>query len=114
MSATQEAAPNVKGKRELPPGIYLVLGVVVVPALIALLTPRGFEPGTATFVHVAFAVVAGQTIAVLTAVGVLAAAIVRRSSLGRIVIFAVIAVVVTSMSLNTAGTFADQIVRAFA
>ncbi|MFE1646495.1 hypothetical protein [Microbacterium sp. P01] len=114
MSATQEAAQSAHGKRELPPGIFLVAGIVVVPALIALLSPRGFEPGTETFVYVAFAVVAGQTIAVLTAVGVLAAAIIRRSGLGRIMVFGAVAAVVISIAMNTAGSLADQIVRTFA
>jgi len=64
-------------------------------------------------VYVAFAVVAGQTIAVLTALGVLGAAIICRSNLGRIVIFAIIAAGATAVALSTVISFAAQTVRAF-
>lgn len=114
MSATQEVVPVARRKREVPPGIFLVLAVVVVPALVALLSPRGFEPGTETFVYVAFAVVAGQTIAVLTAWSVLVAALIRRSPYGRVVIFLLIAAGVTMVAFRAVASFAEQIVRAFA
>jgi hypothetical protein len=65
-------------------------------------------------VYVAFAVVAGQTIAILTALGVLATAIIRRSTVGRIVIFGIIAAGVIGIALSTVNSFAVQIVDAFA
>jgi hypothetical protein len=101
MSASQDTSPKIRIRRELPPGVFLVVGVVVVPGLIMLASPRGFEPGTETFVYVAFAVVAGQTIAVLTAIGVFVAAIVRGAA------------GVLAVALNTVGSFAEQITRAF-
>jgi hypothetical protein len=113
MIVTQEAAPTAQVKRELPQGVLLVVGVMIVPALIAIASPWGFEPGTETFVHVAFAVVAGQTVAVLTALAVLAVAIVRLSGRARIATFALIAVGATALALNTVNSFAEQIVRAF-
>jgi hypothetical protein len=113
MTLAEDAAPIARRKREVPPGVFLVLGVVVVPALIALATPWGFEPGTSTFVYVAFAVVAGQTVAVLTAVGVLVAAIVRRGSASRVLVFAGITVFVIAIALSTINTLAAQIVSFF-
>lgn len=113
MSASQDTSPKVRIRREVPLAVFLVVGVVVVPGLIMLASPRGFEPATDTFVYVAFAVVAGQTVAVLTAIGVLAAAIVRGSSIGRIAVFGIIAAGVLAVALSTVGAFADQITRAF-
>jgi hypothetical protein len=114
MHIAEDVTPAVGQKREPPPGVFLVLGVVMVPGLIALVSPWGVEPGTKEFIYAAFAAVVGQTVAVLTAAGVFAAAIIRRSSIGRVVISGVIALVVTVTAFSTASTFAEQIVRGFA
>ncbi|MEV4688231.1 hypothetical protein [Microbacterium sp. LWH3-1.2] len=113
MSASQDTSPKIRVRREIPPGVFLVVGVFVVPGLIMLASPRGFEPGTDTFVYVAFAVVAGQTVAVLTAIGVLVAAIVRGSSVGRVAVFGIVAAGVLAVALSTVGSFAEQITGAF-
>jgi hypothetical protein len=114
MNTVEEVAPAVGRKREFSPGFFLVLGVVLVPGVIALLSPWGVEPGTKEFIYTAFAAVVGQTIAVLTVAGVFIAAIMRKSSIGRVVIFGLIALVVIVTAVNIANTFAEQISRGLA
>jgi hypothetical protein len=92
--------------------VFLVLGVLVVPLLLVVATTSyGDAPDAAAWVQMAFGVVAGQTIAIVTVVGVLVTAIVRRSGVGSIATFAIIAGVVTSLALSTISSQAAHLVR---
>lgn len=114
MSVAQDPAPAVRRKRDIPPGVFLVLGVVVAPALLLLAGPHGAAPNTEAFVRLAFAAVAGQTIAIATVCAVLVAAIIRRSPARRLLTFAIIAAVVTWVALNSINSYAEQLGRALA
>ena len=89
-----------------------MLGIIVVPLLLVVATTSyGDAPDAQAWVQMAFAVVAGQTIAIVTVVGVLVTAIVRRSSVGSIATFVIIAGVVTSLALSTIGSQAKNLLR---
>ncbi|KQZ85565.1 hypothetical protein ASD56_04415 [Microbacterium sp. Root166] len=80
-------------------GVILVVGVMVVPFAITAIFMSYSAPDAADYVRMAFASVAGATIAIITVLGLLIHRIVRRSPLGTIAWFAFIAVLIGSWQL---------------
>ena len=78
----------------------LLLGVVVIPWTLALLFNSWDAPDAAAYVRMAFAAVAGSTIAIATVVGLLVDRIIRRAPLSTISAFAVIALVVVLLQVG--------------
>lgn len=88
------------GLRGFSAAALLLLGVGVIPWTLALLSNSWDAPDAAAYVRMAFAAVAGSTIAIVTVVGLLVDRIVRRASLAAISTFAVIALVVVPLQVN--------------
>ncbi|MBD3942114.1 hypothetical protein IF188_10435 [Microbacterium sp. NEAU-LLC] len=89
--------------------LVLVLGLVIVPIALALMTlPQG-APTDEDYVRMAFASVAGCTIGIVSVVGLLVDRIVRRARASTIVLFTVIALVVVPWQLSGIGRAADQL-----
>lgn len=82
-------------------GLILVTGVMLVPLAIGFLFNSWDAPDAAAYVRMAFAQVAGATIAIGTVAGLLLQRIIRRTSAGQIACFAFIAVAVTTTQLFT-------------
>jgi len=80
--------------------ILLIGGVVVVPMALGLLFNSWSTPDDEAYVRMAFATVAGATLAIATVVGLLVDRIIRRATVSTIAIFAVIALVVVPYELN--------------
>ena len=80
--------------------ILLIGGVVVAPTALGLLFTSWSTPDDEASVRMAFATVAGATLAIATVVGVLVDRIIRRATVSTIAIFAVIALVVVPYELN--------------
>jgi len=57
-----------------------VTGVILVPVLLSILSNSWSAPDDAAYIRMAFATVAGQTIAVITVVALLIAMVVRRAT----------------------------------
>jgi len=87
--------------------LILLVGIVVVPIGLALLTTGSEAPDDDAYVRMAFASVAGATIAIITVLGLLADRIVRRASASTIAIFTVIAVVVVPWQLGAVSGAGD-------
>jgi hypothetical protein len=112
MTTTVESTQPRVRRRRLSPGLILILGVVVAPTLIGLTTGEyGAAPDAHDYVRMAFAFVAAQTIAVLTALGVLVEAIVRRSGALAIFTSGLIFLVIASSALSGVTHQAEQLVR---
>ena len=84
-------------------GVILVMGVMVVPFAITAIFMSYSAPDAADYVRMAFASVAGGTVAIITVLGLLVHRIVRRSPLGTIVWFTVIAVLIVWWQLAGIG-----------
>lgn len=93
---TTTAPPAARRARLYPlrPLGILLVGVILVPAAITLLTNSWDAPGSADYVRMAFGTVAGQTIAILTALAVLVVSLVRRIAIGAILANAFVALIV--------------------
>jgi hypothetical protein len=89
--------------------LVLLLGLVIVPVGLALLSTPAGAPTDEDYVRMAFAGVAGCTIGVVSVVGLLVDRIVRRASASTIALFAVIALVVVPWQLSGIGRAADQL-----
>jgi hypothetical protein len=87
--------------------ILLVGALVVVPVTLGLLTTSWSTPDDAAFVRMAFASVAGATLAIATVLGLLVDRIIRRATVSTIAIFAVIALVVVPWQLRIISDAAD-------
>jgi len=102
----------IRLKAAIPVALLLVLGILVVPVLLVVATSSyGVAPDDDAWVRMAFGVVAGQTIAIVTVVGALVTALIRRNRIGSIALFAIVAAVVTSLALSTISSQAAQLVR---
>lgn len=77
-------------------GVILVLGVLLIPMAIGVVFNSYSNPDADAYVRMAFAQVAGATIAMITVLGLVLHRVVRRSPIGTIAWFAFIAVVVIS------------------
>lgn len=93
-------------------GVILVMGVMVVPFSITAIFMSHSAPDAADYVRMAFASVAGATIAIITVVGLLIHRIVRRSPPGTIAWFAFIAVLIGSWQLAGISNVADSLLTA--
>ncbi|MFD4958368.1 hypothetical protein [Microbacterium sp. NPDC058389] len=80
--------------------LVLLLGLLVVPVALALLTTPEGAPADEDYVRMAFASVAACTIAIVSVVGLLVDRIVRRATPSTIALFAVIALVVVPWQLS--------------
>lgn len=105
---------RVKSRLNIFPGAILVLGVLVVPILLVVLTNSYAAPDAEAYVRMAFAAVAAHVIAICTAFGVFIVSIVRRARVGSIVTFAIILAVVASLGLNGIAIQAEQLLRVLA
>ena len=103
VSAMTTTAPPATRRARLYPlrpfGILLV-GVILVPAAITLLTNSGDTPDSADYVRMAFGTVAGQTIAILSALAVFVASLVRRLAIGAILANGFVALVVIVLAVG--------------
>jgi len=80
--------------------LVLLLGLLIVPVGLALLSAPAGAPADEDYVRMAFASVAGCTIGIVSVVGLLVDRIVRRASASTIALFAVIALVVAPWQLS--------------
>ena len=94
--------------------LILLGGLVIVPIGLALLTTGYEAPDDAAYVRMAFASVAGATVAIITVLGLLVDRIVRRAGLSTIAIFAVIALVVVPWQLSAVSRTADLLLTRLA
>ena len=90
--------PDTTSRRKSFAPVVLVGGVVVVPTLLTFVFNSWEAPDAEAFVRMAFASVAGATIAIVAAVAVLISRIGERFS--RVAVYAVIAVVVVYYSVS--------------
>lgn len=80
--------------------ILLIGSLIVVPMALGLLFNSWSAPDDQAYVRMAFATVAGCTLAIATVVGLLVDRIIRRATPSTIAIFAVIALVAVPYQLN--------------
>lgn len=92
------------------PGI-LLLGAVIVPSLLTIITNSYGEPDAAAYVRMAFGSVAGATIAIVTLVGLLVLRIVRGADRKMTVFYAVLALAGVWFELNVISLTADLLVQ---
>jgi len=86
---------SVHRKLRLSSGGILLLGVIAIPfALTVALNSYGPLTGDGA-IRMAFATVAGQTIAILSAIAVLAIALYRRATVAEVAVLVVIVIAVT-------------------
>lgn len=106
---TQTATRPAPGTRlrGFSSGIILVLGVVIVPVSLVVIFNSYTAPDADAYVRMAFAQVAGATIAIGTVLGLAVQRIARRSPILDIAWFALIAVVVTAWQLYNLARTAD-------
>ena len=99
-----EQTPRARSRREIPTGVILVLGVIVIPVVLSVLSIEpGVAPDAEAYVRMAFATVAGQTVAIVTAAGVFVAALMRGFTAGARLRLGLIAAVVTSLAIGNIG-----------
>lgn len=88
-------------------GVVLVLGVVVVPISLVVIFNSYTAPDAEAYVRMAFAQVAGATIAIGTVLGLVIQRIARRSPIRDTAWFGLIAVVVTAWQISNLARTAD-------
>ena len=89
--------------------LLLFSGLVLVPTGILLLFGQSSAPDDAAYVRMAFASVAGSTLAIATVLGLLVDRILRRASWSTIGLFAVIALVVVPWQLRIISSTGDTL-----
>ncbi|WP_161886226.1 hypothetical protein [Marisediminicola antarctica] len=89
--------------------VILLLGVLVVPMALVLIFNSYSAPDAAAYVRMAFAQVAGSTIAIVTVAGLVLHRVVRRSAPSEIAWLALIAVVIGSWQLAGMGSAAETL-----
>lgn len=105
--AAVDIAPKAKNSRGISRGAILLLGVVVIPfALSAALNSYGALT-TDGALRMAFATVAGQTIAIISAIVAVALTVRRRYAWPAIVAFVLIAAVITSWAVGNMASAGD-------
>jgi dolichyl-phosphate-mannose--protein O-mannosyl transferase len=87
--------------------ILLIGALVVVPVAFGLLFNSWTAPDDEAYVRMAFATVAGATLAVATVLGLLIDRIIRRATVSTIAIFTVIALIVVPYELNAISRAAE-------
>lgn len=108
--ATESPAPARRpgtSLRGFSAPLILLVGVVVVPFALTIATLPSAAPDDADFVRMAFASVAGATIAIASVLGLLIDRVIRRAKLSTIAIFALIALVVVPWQLSAIQSAAD-------
>lgn len=94
-------------RRRISRGLVLVLGVIVVPfALSVVLNSYGALTVDGAF-RMAFATVAGQTIAILSAIAAVVLTITERRPWPSLVFFLVVGAFITIAALSTMGSAGD-------
>lgn len=88
-------------------GGILVVGVLLVPMALVIIFNSNSAPDAAAYVRMAFAQVAGATVAIITVLGLLLHRIVRRSPLPTIAWFAFLALLIGSWQLTAINGAAD-------
>jgi xanthine/uracil permease len=88
-------------------GVILVVGVLIVPMAIVTIFNSYSAPDAAAYGRMAFAQVAGATIALITVLGLLLHRIVRRSPPSTIAWFALLALIIGSWQIATFNRAAD-------
>ncbi|MBW9109170.1 hypothetical protein [Microbacterium ureisolvens] len=106
--ATRKPRPGTSLRGFSAP-ILLFAGIVLVPATLSLLATSWEAPDDPAYIRMAFASVAGSTIAIATVVGVLVDRVVRRATVSTIALFALIALVVVFWQLSTISSAADTL-----
>lgn len=89
--------------------LVLLLGLAVVPFGLTLLTLPAGRPDEMDYVRMAFASVAGCTIAILSVVGLLVDRILRRAKPATIAYFALVALVVVWWQLGNLSIAAETL-----
>ncbi|MFG6277970.1 hypothetical protein [Microbacterium sp. 5K110] len=92
-------------------GVILVVGVLVVPFALGIAFTRSSSPDAHDYVRMAFAQVAGATIAMATPVALVVQRIIRRSPLVDTLWFVAIAGAVIWFQLANLSLAADTLVR---
>lgn len=89
--------------------VILVVGVFLIPVALMFAFNSWTEPDAAAYVRMAFAQVAGATIAIGTVVGLVLHRVVRRSPIGEIVWFAAIAVAIIAFQVGIVANAASSL-----
>jgi hypothetical protein len=87
--------------------LVLLVGVVVIPFVLTVATTPSSAPTDADYVRMAFASVAGATIAIASALGLLIDRVIRRAKSSTIAIFALVALVAVPYQLSAIQNAAD-------
>lgn len=87
----------------------LGIGVVIVPVVLGLAFGNVAAPDDLAFVRMAFATVAGATVAIVSVTALLLDRIFRRASISTIAIFAAIALVVVPWEVAAIRTAGDML-----
>ena len=106
---TQTATRPAPGTRlrGFSSAVILVTGVVLIPMVLGIIFNSWSAPDADAYVRMAFAQVAGATIAIGTVVGLVVQRIARRRSIGDTAWFGLIAVVVTVWQISNLSRTAD-------
>ena len=108
MSETvQQSMPGTR-LRGFSGSVILVLGVLVIPMALVMIFNSYTAPDAGAYIRMAFAQVAGATIAIITVVGLLLHRVVRRSPPSTIAWFTFIALIIGSWQIaafDRAATF---------
>lgn len=73
-----------------------MVGVVLIPIALGLIFNSWAAPDDEAYIRMAFAQVAGATVAIITSVALVVQRIIRRRAIGDIAWFALIAIVITA------------------
>ncbi|PVE75378.1 hypothetical protein [Microbacterium testaceum] len=112
MSTTQpiEETAALRPRRRLSRGLILIAGVVLIPFALALIFTSYHTVTEESAVRQAFALAAGQTIAILTAIAVVVVTAVERRW-RELPLFVVIAVAVISSAVSSLTRTGEQLVQ---
>lgn len=109
--AEVDIVPTAGRPRRISRLTVLILGVVVIPAVLSI-TLNSYGALTVDgALRMAFATVAGQTIAILSAILVVVLTVTRRYAWPAIVAVAIIALVITQFALGTMATAGDLLLN---
>ena len=97
MSDVATSTPTAS-RRKLPAPLLLIGGILVIPTLLTVLFNSWSEPDAEAYVRMAFASVAGWTVAIVTVIAVLTSRIRQQAS--TVAAFTAIAIIVTLWSLH--------------
>ncbi|MCP2637739.1 hypothetical protein K0817_014370 [Microbacterium sp. HD4P20] len=109
-----DQAPKAERRRRISRGTVLIVGVLVIPfALSAALNSYGALTVDSAL-RMAFATVAGQTIAILSAIAAVVLTVRRRYALPAILAFALIAALITTWAIGTMASAGDLLLERLA